>query len=101
APARLFSQTHLGCDETGGRYADVTVWQCRCCSQSWLRYAVEYEAFSRSGRWARGKIDSKQIPHLEVGSATDFLARLDKHLYGGSYFDGRSGERSGPMHWGL
>ena len=39
----------VGVDETEGRYAEVSIDECRERQLLWLRYAVEYESFSRSG----------------------------------------------------
>ncbi len=38
--------------------------RCLHCDRLWLRYAVEYEGFSHSGRWARGLItaDDAKVP---------------------------------------
>src|SRR5665213_1642351 len=47
-----FESRDAGRDETEGRFADVTLNRCRTCGRTWLRYLVEYEAFSRSGRCA-------------------------------------------------
>ena len=95
-----FATSFVGQDETGGRFADVTIERCRSCCRPWLRYFVEYEAFSRSGRWARGLIGEHEAGTVAPEAAVDYLNRLDWYLYGGSYFDGASGRRTGPMHWG-
>jgi hypothetical protein len=86
---------------TNGRYADVEITACVTCSQLWLRYFVEYEAFTSSGRWARGMIDVEAAKSIKPEEAPDFLARLPAYLFGGSFFDGKSGVRAGPMHWDL
>lgn len=91
----------VGVDETDGRFADVRIDECVHCHQLWLHYQVEYEAFSRSGRWARGIIRTSDAEKITPEQAPDFLARLPSYLYGGSYFDRESGVRSGPMHWGI
>lgn len=96
-----FETRDVGCDETEGRFADVTLNRCRTCGRLWLRYLVEYEAFSRSGRWARGLIDEATAAAITPQAAVAHLDSLDRYLYGGSYFDGVSGWRSGPMQWGL
>jgi hypothetical protein len=88
-------------DLTEGRYADVTISKCRVCGQLWLRYHVEYEAFSRSGRWARGRIDESRALTIKPQEGPAFLASLPTYLYGGSWFDGQAGEGSGPMNWGI
>ena len=91
----------LDWDTTDGRYADVEISQCITCDQLWLRYFVEYEAFTRSGRWARGRIDLETALRIQPDEAVDFLNALPSYLYGGSFFGGVAGERSGPMPWGI
>jgi hypothetical protein len=95
-----FETQDVGCDETEGRFADVTLNRCRSCGRLWLRYLVEYEAFSRSGRWARGLIGEEAAQSITPQAAVDHLNGLEWYLYGGSYFDGISGRRSGTMRWG-
>jgi hypothetical protein len=95
-----FETQDVGCDETEGRFADVTLKRCRSCGRLWLRYLVEYEAFSRSGRWARGLIGEEAAQSITPQAAVDHLNGLEWYLYGGPYFDGISGRRSGTMRWG-
>ena len=95
-----FESRDVGRDETEGRFADVTLNRCRTCGRTWLRYLVEYEAFSRSGRWARGLISEADANTVTPETAVAHLNGLEWYLYGGSYFDGISGRRSGPMRWG-
>jgi len=88
----------LGYDTTDGRYGEPSIERCQQCGQLWLHYSVEYSGFSRSGRWARGKIDPEQAMSLEPEQATDYLAALPSYIRGGSYF--RSAARiSGSMPW--
>ena len=89
----------LPCDDTDGRFGDVSILECIDCRQLWLRYAVEYEGFSNSGRWARGKIEDARARGIRSGEAVDFLAGLPSYLYGGSRF-GKAGTGSGAMNWG-
>ena len=96
-----FDARPVGCDETEGRYADVELWRCRTCRRLWLRYLVEYESFGRSGRWARGLISEEVAATMTPERAVDHLNGLGWYLYGGSYFNGVTGRRSGPMPWGL
>ena len=91
----------LDSDLSGGRYADVRVQECRLCGELWIRYFVEYESFTGSGRWARGRIDETTANAIQPQEAPSFLAQLPSYLYGGSWFDGEEGERSGPMQWGI
>ena len=91
----LFSQydvvRYLGRDETGGRFGDVELWQCKICQRLWLHYLVEYEAFSRSGRYFMGLITPEAASMLRADEAIEYLDNLEWHLYGGSYF-GRKGK---------
>lgn len=73
--------------------------RCVHCQRLWLRYAVEYEGFSRSGRWARGLISETEAEVIEPAGAPGHLEQLPSYLYGGSYFDGKCGEHSGAMSW--
>jgi hypothetical protein len=89
----------VGIDETEGRYAEVSVEECRECHLLWLRYAVEYEGFSKSGRWARAQVGRPQAEQVTPEGAVTVI-QTDSYVYGGSYFNGASGWRNGPMHWG-
>lgn len=91
----------LDSDLTNGRYADVDVNECVSCGQLWIRYFVEYEAFTNSGRWARGMIDEPTASIITPDAVPDFLAALPAYIYGGSYFGGRCGKTSGLMRWDL
>lgn len=91
-----FETQGVGCDETEGRFADVTLNRCRSCGRLWLRYLVEYEAL----RWARGLIGEEAAQSITPQAAVDHLNGLEWYLYGGSYFDGICGRRSGTMRWG-
>jgi len=74
-------------DRTNGRYGDVVTWTCTVCSRQWLHYAVEYEGFSRSGRWFKGIVPAGHGP-IEAEGAVELLARLPWYLAGGSFFGG-------------
>lgn len=101
SPTDQFSSVYIGCDETAGRYADVSLLRCEICGRDWLNYSVNYEGFRKSGRWARGLVDLSTGIKLNPAQVVDHLNGLDWYLYGGSYFDGQSGQRRGPMHWGV
>ena len=87
-----FTIYSVGTDETNGRFGEVTIEKCKKCSTLWLCYSVEYEAFSRSGRWYRGVITSEETLKITPENSVDYLKSLDWYLYGGSYFDS-SGKR--------
>src|SRR4051812_4368457 len=80
----------LPVDVTEGRFADVSILECLVCGDLWARYQVEYEGISKSGRWARGRIDDVGAASIRSEEVPDYLAGLDGHLFGGSYF-GASG----------
>jgi hypothetical protein len=93
-------QRSLGRDETDGRSADVEVMQCGKCSRLWLHYQVEYEAFSRSGRWAVALIDEDTANGMKPEEAAGFIDEQDWYIFGGSHW-GHSGKRgSGNLNWG-
>ena len=81
----------VGVDETNGRFGEANIWQCKSCGQHWLHYLVEYESFTKSGRYFMGLITPETAETLSPDQAIDYLNQLDWHLYGGSYFDGRTG----------
>ena len=89
----------LGQDETHGRFAQVSVRQCRDCSRYWLHYFVEYEHHRGSGRYFMGLISLESARKLNPETAIDYLNTLDWHLYGGSYFrhEGKSTREVGPV----
>jgi hypothetical protein len=97
----LFSGLRFGIDDTDGRYADVTISVCRTCGQPWVRYQVEYEAFTKSGRWARGKLTTEAAETLTPEEAADYIAALPSYFAGGSYFESPGFVKRGWMHWGI
>lgn len=82
---------HIGVDLINGRYGQVTLKRCLHCQRLWLHYFVEYEAFSRSGRYFMGVITPQAAETITAETAVEYLESLDWHLYGGSYFDGKAG----------
>ena len=96
--SRYEHEARLGVDETNGRFGEVTTLRCRRCGRLWLRYAVEYEAFSRSGRTLMGLISPRRARRLGAEDAVAYLDSLPWHLYSGSYYDGRAGRARGAVH---
>ena len=101
APRGLLSSHRGGVDETWGRFADVTISRCRRCGQHWVKYQLEYEAFSRSGRWARGKIDADLAATIAVEEVAEHINALPAYIAGGSYFGSTGQIRRGRMPWGI
>ncbi len=92
-----YETTPLGVDETKGRYGEVTAETCRACGSLWLRYFLEYEWLSESGRWYRGLVTREMIEALKPERAPALLASLPWYFYGGSYFRTLGREGSGPV----
>ena len=78
-------------------YAQVTLQVCPECSQAWLRYHYELEAFTASGRWYLGALTAGQVSRLTVENARATLESLSWYFYGGSFYDGRTGRTSGTI----
>lgn len=89
-----------GYDETNGRFGEVSILRCRTCRRFRLRYFVEYEGFSGSGRWGRGLIDEADIERTTPGNGIEHLHALPWFLYGGSYW-GKAGCTSERLRWDL
>jgi hypothetical protein len=81
----------VGQDDTNGRFSDIHTKYCRHCRRIWLHYFVEYENYSRSGRYFMGVITPEMESIVTAETAVSMLEQLDWHLYGGSYF-GKSGK---------
>ena len=88
---------YLGTDPSNGRFGEVHIVRCNLCGRYWLRYSVEYEGFTASGRYFMGLIAPDVADALRPDQAIEFLGSLDWHLYGGSYF-GRKGKSSGSIN---
>ncbi|WP_292009702.1 hypothetical protein [Chryseobacterium sp.] len=82
-----YRSSELGIDYTNGRYAEVSIQQCKLCQRIWILYFVEFEDFSKSGRWFKGIVSKKDRPKITPENAVEFLESLEWHVYGGSYFE--------------
>ena len=101
-PSRLREIGTIGCDPTNGRCADIELTECLDCGRCWIRYRVQYESYSGSGRWFMGSISADKAMALKPEEVPDYLESLDWHYCGGSYYGG-SGKSSGKIHadlWG-
>jgi hypothetical protein len=90
-------QTDLGMDRRNGRFGEVTLHRCPACGAPWLHYQVEYEAFSRSGRWFCGRLDEASAASVSAPTAIATLAALAWYWAGGSYFEGEVSKGAGPV----
>jgi hypothetical protein len=93
-----FDEAFVGVDRTNGRFGDVSIRTCRACGRRWLRYQVEYEAFSGSGRWYTGLLPEGADARLRPEDAVPLLERLPWHVYGGSFFDSPGRRGMGAPH---
>lgn len=87
--------TFLGIDDTHGRFGEVKMLRCTTCGRYWLHYFVEYESFRGSGRYFMGLVTPETAERLSPDRAVEYLNSLDWHLYGGSYFFGKTGKATG------
>jgi hypothetical protein len=90
-------KTDLGMDRRNGRFGEVTLHRCPVCGAPWLHYQVEYEAFSRSGRWFCGRLDEQGAASASAATAIATLAALPWYWAGGSYFEGEVSKGAGPV----
>lgn len=97
----MTNERGIGTDTTEGRYADVTVRRCRACNRLWIRYQVEYEGYSKSGRWAEAPIDEDTAKQITPEMSAQYIERQLWYIFGGCYW-GHAGKRGeGPLRWGL
>jgi len=92
-----FESEALGIDETNNRFGEVSIETCRACGSKWLRYFVEYEAFTASGRWYKGLLPREKVDSVTPESAVEILSSLPWHFYGGSYFETTGRRGTGPI----
>ena len=81
-----YHYSYWGQDDTNGRFADISRMECIHCGTIWLKYHVEFESFSYSGRWYMGIVTPEILETLSPGTVVDYLEHLDRYIYGGSYF---------------
>jgi hypothetical protein len=82
-----FNLRDLGEDPTNGRYGEARIETCLDCGRRWLHYAVEYESFSRSGRWFRALVSDAVAAKATARKAIAIIQASKLRFAGGSYFD--------------
>ena len=95
--SRDFDSVPVGVDESGGRFAEVSIETCRSCGQRWLRYLVEHEAFPKSGRWYRGLVAEETARTITPETALGVLEGLPWRFAGGSFFGSTGFRTSDPV----
>lgn len=71
------------------RFWEVSVMKCCNCGAPWLRAFLEYEAFSRSGRYYRAPVQEADLAGLTPDAALGLIETAPFKIAGGSRFDGR------------
>lgn len=82
-----YRSSGLSTDHTNGRYAEVSIQQCKLCQRIWIHYLVEFEHYSKSGRWYKGIVSKKDRPNITPENAVEYLESLEWYVFGGSYFE--------------
>ena len=70
-------------------YGEVSINTCKKCKTKWLKYLIEEEHYTKSGRWWRVPIDISIANSLTAENAKELLESLDWSFIGGSYYDGK------------
>lgn len=83
----VFDKKEIGIDTQKGRYGEVSIVTCKTCGSKWLHYFVEYEFFSRSGRWFRTSVTQEMESQITPENAGFYLNCATLCFAGGSYFD--------------
>ena len=81
-----YESTDIGVDQTDGRNGEVSIHRCRSCGTLWLKYLIEWEWYSGSGRWYRGHVTPGQAEGITPQKAAELLKRAEWHFKGGSYY---------------
>ena len=92
-----FRSSELGIDHTKGRYGEVSIQQCKLCQRIWVHYFVEYEHYSKSGRWYKGIVSKKDRPNITPENAIEYLESIEWYVYGGSFFESTGTIGSGSL----
>jgi hypothetical protein len=93
----LFAERDLGVDTRHSSYGEVDLWVCKICERNWLRFFLEMEAFTASGRWYLGRITPDMAERINAELAVPYLERLPWYWRGGSFFDGVVSKASGKL----
>lgn len=97
-----FDVKHFGeYDDTNGRFGEVSIETCKKCGTKWLRYFVEYEAFSRSQRCYRGIMTEEISRKVTPQNAASIIEGLEWWISSGSFFDGKHNKGSGQLQLGI
>jgi hypothetical protein len=76
-----------GTDTTNSSYGEVTLSRCQRCTTAWLRFFIEYESFSRSGRWYRVPLPADCVAKVTAENAVAMVNEMTPRFAGGSRFN--------------
>ena len=78
-------------------FAEISLLRCPDCARRWLRYLYQLEATTGSGRWYLGLMPPGATALPAAADAKQILESLDWYFYGGSYYQGNIGRKSGAI----
>lgn len=79
-----FDEIDLGWDP---RYGEVSIQTCKKCGTKWVKYLIEEEHHSKSGRWWRAQISNEDNLALTAGNAKEYVERQEWCFVGGSFYE--------------
>jgi hypothetical protein len=77
--------------------AEASLWTCKLCGATWLKYLIEEPHFSQSGRWWRVVVPSEKQTTMTALSAKAFVQQQQEGFAGGSYFRSTGHKVSAPI----
>jgi len=78
-----YERIELGYDRT---HSEVSMARCKYCGTYWLKYLIEEEHYTSSGRWWRVVVPEAEKDSVTAANARTFIERQASGFYGGSYF---------------
>jgi hypothetical protein len=78
-------------------FGEVSVDTCKKCNKQWLKYLIEEEHYSKSGRWWRIPIKNINNKKLTVKDAKSFIESAEWCFIGGSYYEGKISKITAPI----
>ncbi|NND82913.1 MAG: hypothetical protein HKN50_10840 [Gammaproteobacteria bacterium] len=81
-----YESKDIGVDPNDPKFGEVSMDLCRSCDKLWLKYHIEWDGYSRSGRWYRGEVTPEQAEGITPQKAAELLKMAEWHFKGGSYY---------------
>ncbi|HEY4373178.1 MAG TPA: hypothetical protein VGN52_14700 [Burkholderiales bacterium] len=78
-------------------YATVELQRCKHCGRHWLKYLIEEEHITASGRWWRAAISADEAKGMRAEEARAHIERQPRCFAGGSGFDSTGFEQQAPI----